>query len=206
MKIEGSVAMVVGADSAVGAAIVRGLHARNAAKVYTASHDPGDERLQADTIPLADVTLLVNCMVAAHPLGVPSPPVGRTLKLIDAFAPVLAANGGGAVVNVLSVPCVGRPWDDTSPEVARQAVDGTLADGLRGRLAAQQTLLLYFEAQLALGSGDQVLDDQCALAGHVAMRVLDQIEARDRPDGNNGSSWFGKTHAQSLQRRQETDE
>jgi len=38
-------------------------------------------------------------------------------------------------------------------------VDRTLAGGLRDRLAAQQTQLLYFRAQPVVGSGDQVLDD-----------------------------------------------
>jgi hypothetical protein len=163
------------------------------------------------------VTLLVNCLVAVRhsasslagadlqSLGRQSPAVGRTLKLIDAFAPVLAANGGGAVVNLLSVLWADQPLDDTTPKVSRRTVEWTLADGLRDRLAAQQTQLLYFRAQLVVGSGDQVLDDQRALAGHVAMRVLDQLEAGDRPEGVHGQQVV-RSHAPFFQRGPETNE
>jgi NAD(P)-dependent dehydrogenase (short-subunit alcohol dehydrogenase family) len=234
VKLEGSVALVVGADSAVGAAIVRGLLTRDAVKVYAAASESGGGRPQPGAVPLtlnlarpahagalarelADVNLLVNCMVAVQhsasslagsaiqPLGRRLPPVGRTLNLINAFAPVLAANGGGAVANVLSVLYVDQPLDDSTPTARQGTVDWMLADGLRGRLAAQQTQLLYFRAQLAVGSRDQVLDDQRALAGHVAMRVLDRLEAGDRPDEQR-LEVAGRNHAHSVQSGQETNE
>lgn len=211
MKLKGSVVLVVGADSAVGAAIVRGLLVRDAAKVYTASNDQGGDRPQPGAAPLtvdlahrphvsalarelADVTMLVNCMVAVQQstsalagVDIPSldqhsPAMGRTLKLIDAFAPVLAANGGGAVADVLTVLSAGQPLYDSTPRASRDTVDWVLAEGLRGRLAMQQTRLLYFRAQLVVGRDEEVLDDQRTLAGHVAMRVLDQLEADERPD------------------------
>jgi NAD(P)-dependent dehydrogenase (short-subunit alcohol dehydrogenase family) len=208
MKLEGSVALVVGAESAVGAAIVRGLLARGAARVYVASNDSGSDRTQAGVVQLAedpaqatdvgelardlaDVTLLVNCMLAVSH-GVPLPAgsgmqprerrslsIGRTLDLIDAFAPVLAANGGGAVVNVLSVLCPDQPLADDVARVSPLALDSMLADDLQGRLAAQGTQLLYLRAQLAVGHGDQALDDQRALAGYFAMRVLRRLEPGD---------------------------
>lgn len=235
MKLGGSVALVVGADSAVGAAIVRGLLARGAVKVYAASNDAGSERLHPGAVPLTvvdlarpapagalareltDVTLLVNCLVAVQHsasslagadiqvLGGRSPPVRRTLKLINAFAPVLAANGGGAVVNLLSVLCADQALNGTTPRVRRRTVDSTLADSLRDRLAGQQTQLLYFRAQLAVGSGDQGLDDQGALAGHVAMRVLDQLEACDRPEGVHGQQVV-RSHAPFIQNGLERNE
>jgi NAD(P)-dependent dehydrogenase (short-subunit alcohol dehydrogenase family) len=180
MKLEGAVPRVVGADSAVGAAIVRGLLARDALKVHTVSNEPVASGQQPGAVPLTvdlsrpaqadalarelpDATLLVNSMVAVphgasslagsdiQPPGRRWPPLGRTLNLIDAFAPVLA-------------------------------------DSLRDRLAAQQTQqLLDFRAQLAVGSGDQVLDDQRALAGHVATRVLDGLPGRFSAGGRQTS-------------------
>lgn len=102
---------------------MRRLLARGAVKVYAASKDGVSEVLQPGVAlhvvdpeslghasalaqRLDDVTLLVNCLVAVQqspstlagadiqPPGRRSPPAGRTLKLFDAFAPVLGANGG----------------------------------------------------------------------------------------------------------------
>lgn len=197
MKLEESVALVVGVENAVGAAIVRHLAARGATRVYSTPTD-GACALAQD---LDDVTLLVNCLVAVQhgasaiagadvqPLGRSSSPAGRTLELVDAFAPVLAANGGGAVINVLSVLCADPPLQDRTPVVSRCDVDWTLSDGLRGRLVSQQTKLLYLRAELAVGSGDQLLGDQRVLAGHLATRVLDQLEAACNPNGHKGSNW-----------------
>jgi NAD(P)-dependent dehydrogenase (short-subunit alcohol dehydrogenase family) len=53
MKLAGCVALVVGADSGVGAAIVRGLLARDAVKVYAASNDPGSGRPQPGAVSLS---------------------------------------------------------------------------------------------------------------------------------------------------------
>lgn len=201
MKLEGSVALVVGADNAVGAAIVRQLAARGAFKVYSALTDGACALAQE----LDDVTLLVNCLVAVQhgasalagadiqPLGRASSPAGRALELVDAFAPVLAAKGGGAVVNVLSVLCADPPLQDPTSVVSRCDVDWTLSDGLRRRLTSQRTEVLYLRAELAVGSGDQLLGDQRALAGYLATRVLDQLEAAGQPDGDNGSRWSDET-------------
>lgn len=196
MQLAGSVALVVGADSAVGAAIARRLIARGAVKVYPAPKDMPRELSKG----FGDVMLLVNCLVAVQqgasalagldiqPLGRESSPAGRTRQLIDAFAPVLAARGGGAVVNLLSVLCADPPLDDATSAVSQSSVDWALSDGLRGRLAAQQTRLLYLRAQLAVGIGERTHMDECALADFLAARVLDQLEASGR--SNNDSTWF----------------
>lgn len=188
MKLEGSVALVVGADSAVGAAIVRGLFERGAVKVYPAPMEGALELTQD----IDDLTLLVNCLVAVQqtpsalsgadvqPVGQGLAPAGSTLQLIDWFAPVLAARGGGAVVNLLSVLCADPPPDSSTTMVPSSSVDWALSDGLRSRLAAQRTWLLYFQAQLAVGNAERMHQDEWALADFFARRVLDQLE---------GSSW-----------------
>lgn len=212
MKLEGAVALVTGTDSALGAAVVRGLLARGVAKVYADALLESCEIPSPRTAPLfvyigkqaraaslarelTDVTLLVNCLVtehsiasthegsdqmALHPKG---PTVGRSLKLIDAFAPVLSANGGGAIVNVMSVLHTNQLSAATAPTNARPLAEWMLADGLRGRLAAQRTQLLFFSAQLVVGVGEQVLDDQRALAGHIATRLLHQLDAGEQMSG-----------------------
>jgi NAD(P)-dependent dehydrogenase (short-subunit alcohol dehydrogenase family) len=218
MKIDGCVALVVESDSLVGAAIVRSLLARDAAKVYAAVSCHGSRPVQPGVVTiavdtsrpqharalarqLADVNLLINSMGAAQHsdesqggaanelLERESQP-GHTLDLIEAFAPVLAANGGGALVNVLSVLSVDHATGDTTARALLRAMQEAQADGLRDRLAAQQTQVLNFRAQLAVGNGDPELDHRRTLADHLAMRVLDQLEAADSSSRADGTNWF----------------
>ena len=210
MKLQGSVALVVGADSAVGAALVRGLLARGSAKVYAAKADgsrcrrqPGAVHVRWDTanpalaasmaVTLAGVTLLFNCLESVQhgssalagpdiqPDHPQAPPARRTLKLIEALAPALAAHGEGAVVNILSVVAADQPLGSAEPSIGASQVDWVLANGLRGQLVAQRTALLYFKVQNAStmdnpGCGD-AFAGHVGLAAHFATRVLHEVEA-----------------------------
>jgi NAD(P)-dependent dehydrogenase (short-subunit alcohol dehydrogenase family) len=131
MQIRNSVAFVTGANRGLGLAFAEELLAAGARKVYAAARKPerialdGVERVRLDvtkpdTVAAAardcpDVKLLINNAGINFWLGFLSgdavaaarsemetnyfgpPALGR------AFAPVLAKNGGGAIVNVLSV-------------------------------------------------------------------------------------------------------
>jgi NAD(P)-dependent dehydrogenase (short-subunit alcohol dehydrogenase family) len=131
MKIAGSVALVTGADRGLGQVFAREFVGRGAAKVYGAARnaaavtEPGvtsvalditdPERAARVAAESADVSLLVNnagVMKASSFIGTPNTDPARlemetnyfgTLSMCRAFAPVLAANGGGAIVNMLSV-------------------------------------------------------------------------------------------------------
>ena len=132
MKIRDSVAFVTGANRGIGLEYVRVLVAAGARKVYAAARDPesisvdGVERVRLDvTQPetiaaaarrAADVNLLINNAGIAlwtGFLGSDSVRAARSemetnyflgpLELARAFAPILAKNGGGAIVNMLSV-------------------------------------------------------------------------------------------------------
>ena len=133
-RVRGCVALVTGANRGVGQAFVEELLARGAAKVYAGVRNPdeaappGAERVQLDiTDPAqvaaaaahcADVTLLVNNagsfanrrLVLTDDLDAARQEMEvnyfGTLGMTRAFAPVLARNGGGTIVNVLSVAAV----------------------------------------------------------------------------------------------------
>jgi NAD(P)-dependent dehydrogenase (short-subunit alcohol dehydrogenase family) len=130
MQIEGSVALVTGANRGVGRAFARALLDRGARTVYAGARDPGsvtDPGVTAIRLDITDpaqvaaaaeryrdVTLLINNAGVSRGGSVLTGDPARirddfetnvfgTLAVSRAFAPVLAANGGGALVNVLSV-------------------------------------------------------------------------------------------------------
>ncbi len=133
-SLRGAVALVTGANRGVGRAIVEELLDRGAARVYAGVRDPsesapaGSERIQLDiTDPdqvaaaaatCSDVTLLVNNagyhansrLVLGDDVDAPRREMEvnyfGTLAMTRAFASVLGRNGGGAIVNVLSVAAV----------------------------------------------------------------------------------------------------
>lgn len=168
MKIEGSVALVTGANRGFGKAFVQALLNAGAAKVHAAARDPAmiepAERVvpvkvdvtNADDILTAvarcqDVNLLINnagtivrTPNALDPAAVDAlrqefaVNVFGPLQLTQAFAPVLKANGGGAVLNILSA----LSWISvTGAETycASKAAAWSLTNGLRHVLTTQGT-------------------------------------------------------------------
>ncbi|SDQ39813.1 SDR family oxidoreductase [Quadrisphaera sp. DSM 44207] len=171
MDIAGSIALVTGANRGIGRHVATQLLARGAATVYATARNPdavdvpGARVLALDiTDPASvaaaaqaagDVTLLVNnagistytdlvsgdlekirLEVETHVFG--------TLAVVRAFAPVLAATGGGAgggaILNVLSA-LSWTSYQGATAYAAAKAAEWSLTNGIRLELAGQRTLV-----------------------------------------------------------------
>jgi NAD(P)-dependent dehydrogenase (short-subunit alcohol dehydrogenase family) len=201
MDINGSVALVTGANRGIGQAIAEELLTRGASKVYAAVRNPAsvtDDRL----VPIAlDVTDAGSAAAAAERasdvqivvnnagIGRPSNPLQATLSdaraeletnylglvsVTNAFAPVLAANGGGAFVNVLSVVSwVAMPHLATYS--ASKAAAWAYSNAARTQLATQGTEVVgvhvgYVDTDLTAGlEGDKLAPSLVAVSALDAL-------------------------------------
>ena len=173
MKIDGSVALVTGANRGLGRVYARELVGRGAARVYGAARDPAavtepgvtplalditdPERVAQVAAQCTDVNLLVNnagVLKYSTFTGAPNLDAARlemetnyfgTLSMCRAFAPVLAANGGGAIVNMLSVTSFFTNPDNGSYGASKAAA-WALTNGVRIELAHQGTLVVGVHA------------------------------------------------------------
>ena len=204
MKIEGAVALVTGADRGLGRVYARELVSRGAAKVYGAARhpdavtDPGVTPIGLDITDQArvaevarecgDVSLLVNnagVMKASSFIGTPTMEPARlemetnyfgTLSMCRAFAPVLGANGGGAVVNMLSVTSFYTNPLDASYG-ASKAAGWSLTNGIRVELAHQGTLVVAVHASFIDTDMAAGIDAPKISPESVAQQAFDAVEA-----------------------------
>ena len=204
MKIENAVVLVTGANRGIGLAFARELLARGARKVYAAARNPstvtlsGVQALQLDvTNPeevnaavqqAADVTMVINNAGIGQPGGFltqDSEAVARrifetnffgVLNMSKAFAPVLKANGGGALLNVLSV----ASWvngGELAAYSASKSAAWSLTNALRHELAGQKTQVMglhmaYVDTDLTRG-----FDIPKSSPEDIVRRALDGLEA-----------------------------
>ncbi|MGV9799667.1 SDR family NAD(P)-dependent oxidoreductase [Mycobacterium sp. NPDC003449] len=189
MKLNGATALVTGTNRGLGHHLAVDL-LRRGAKVYATARRPelvdiaGAEVLAVDitdqssvdaaAVRAGDVDVLINN--AAFTAGgnlvtgdldairaVMDSNYYGTLAMIRAFAPVLARNGGGAILNVLSAAAWATVDGNTAYAAAKSAQWG-LTNGVRVELAGQGTLVSALAPGLI---GTQTLFDFAENAGIV---------------------------------------
>ena len=204
MKIQNAVVLVTGANRGLGSAFVEALLAAGARKVYAAARDPAAITIpgavplsldvtRADDIAAAvaacpDLTLLINnagITRGSSFLAAGSADAARAeletnffgpLALSQAFAPVLERNGGGAIVNVLSV----LSWLNLTGAAtysASKSAAWSLTNGLRNELRGQGTQVVgvhvgFMDTEMTKG-----LDAPKASPKDVVAQVLAAVEA-----------------------------
>jgi NAD(P)-dependent dehydrogenase (short-subunit alcohol dehydrogenase family) len=164
MNITEQTVVVTGAGRGLGRQLVDTLLERGATKVYAAARNPADVRIDGRIVPVrfdlldrdsiaaaartaSDATVLINnasTAAFAGPLEADRDAVRAemavnydgTFDAIRAFVPVFEANGGGAIVNVLSLLSLASTPPMTGYSASKAAAH-SLTQALRPVLAAR---------------------------------------------------------------------
>jgi NAD(P)-dependent dehydrogenase (short-subunit alcohol dehydrogenase family) len=203
MQVSGSIALVTGANRGLGRVLAAELLARGAKTVYAAAREPGTvtapgvvpvqlDVTDPDQVARAaercgDVTLLINnagVLTNSPLLGAPSQEPAEQemavnyfgmLSMCRAFAAPLGRNGGGAIVNILSVASF-YTNPATGSYSASKAAAMALTNGIRVELRRQGTQVLgvhcgYIDTDMATG-----VTAPKASPEHIAALTLDAVQ------------------------------
>jgi len=196
---------VTGANRGLGRAFVEALRQAGSAKIYAASRNADSDASGGSIVPVrlditdavqvaaaaaacGDVDLLINNAGVARfkpALGAPTMDDARlemetnyfgTLAMCRAFAPVLKKNGGGAIVNMLSVVSLyNAPMQGSY--CASKAAEWSLTKALRFELRRQNTKVIgvyagYIDTDMTAG-----IRDAKSTPAAIAAAVIAGIEA-----------------------------
>jgi NAD(P)-dependent dehydrogenase (short-subunit alcohol dehydrogenase family) len=204
MKIKDSVVLVTGANRGLGLEFAKQALARGARKVYAAARDPSKVKLPG-VIPIkldvtnsgevaaaakqcGDVTLLINNAgigsVGGVATGEPGPMLREQLEtnlfgmlnMSHAFAGTLGKNGGGGLLNILSIlSFVNSPL--LGVYGVTKAAAWALTNSLRIELRAQGTQVLGFHAGFIDTDLIRGFDVQKSRPEDVVREAYEAIEA-----------------------------
>lgn len=204
MKLTNATVLITGANRGIGLAFAKAALARGARKVYAGARNPASITLPGVTpikldvtsaedvaaaVALAgDVDIVINNAGIAETGGVLAGGaeaslrrhldvnVFGTLRVSQAFAPVLAKNGGGALLNVASI----ASWI-SGPLLANYAVSKaavwSLSNGLRNDLRGQQTQVLTLHMGFVDTDLTHGIDAPKSTPEAIVARALDALEA-----------------------------
>jgi len=204
VRIAGARVLVTGAGRGLGAEFSRELLQRGAATVYGGARDPASvtipgvtpvqlditssDQVAAAAKRCADVSILINnagIMHSSPQLAAPDMKAARaemetnyfgTLSMCRAFAPVLGANGGGALVNILSVTAwFANPLN--SSYGASKSAAWSLTNAARIELYRQGTLVTGVFAGFIDTEMAALIDMPKISPASVVQQTLDGIEA-----------------------------
>jgi len=204
MKLDNAVVLITGANRGLGLAFAREALARGARKVYAAVRDPASvtlagvvpikldvtkpEDVAAAALACADVTLLVNNAGIAATGGFLADDAVESAKrhfdtnvygivrMSKAFAPVLAGNGGGAILNVLSIASwINGPL--LGVYAASKSAAWGVTNGLRQELREQKTQVVGMHVGFVDTDLTRGLDVPKSSPELIVARTFDALEA-----------------------------
>jgi NAD(P)-dependent dehydrogenase (short-subunit alcohol dehydrogenase family) len=204
MKLQDAIVLITGANRGIGFFFAEAALARGARKVYAGARNPSsitapglipvrldvtsDEDVANAARVCGDVTLVINNAGIAQAGGIFHPESNEAaraqfetnvigiIRMTQAFAPVLAKNGGGAFLNVLSAASWINSGAMTTYAVSKAAA-WSLTNGIRNELRQQKTQVLglhvgFVDTELARG-----LDVSKVSPQSVATAAFDALEA-----------------------------
>lgn len=204
MELKNATVLITGANRGIGLAFAREALARGARKVYAGARDPAsislpglqaikldvtsDEDVAAAAALAKDVTLVINNAGIAATGGFLADDSIESarrhletnllgpLRVAQAFAPVLAANGGGALLNVLSIASwINRPLLGVYGMTKSAA--WALTNGLRHELREQGTQVLGLHMGFVDTDLTRGLDAPKSTPESVVRQAFDALEA-----------------------------